>query len=137
MLRSILRCPVFRIGIVRCKPRQNSLIVRHFVVHIPHRGFGLLQPLAGLRPLLQNDGIPRPQVFLGFLQQAQAALLLNVLDGCTAALQALDALHSIDGFLVEHPAVAAVTLTGQQPPVRIEPQRMLRTWNNPAICLMV
>ena len=60
-----------------------------------------------------------------------AKLLLNVLDGCTAALQALDALHSIDGFLVEHPAVAAVTLTGQQPPVRIEPQRMLRDMEQP------
>ena len=95
-------------------------------VHILHRGLGLLQPFIGFRPLLQDDGIPYPEVFLGSFQQAQPAIRLNILDRRAAALQTLDALHPVDGFLVEHPAVAAVPLTGQQSLIRVEPQGMLR-----------
>ena len=90
MLRSVLRRPILRVGIVRCKPRQNGFVVRRLILHIFHGGFGFLQPPVGFLPLLADDGVPRAQIFLGFLQQAQAAVFLNVLDGRAAALQALD-----------------------------------------------
>ena len=100
--------------------------MRRLIVHIFCRRLGLLQPPMSLRPLFADDGVPGPEIFLRFLQQTQAATFLNVLNRSLSALQTLDALHPVDGLLVEYPTVAAVALTGQQPLVRIEPQCMLR-----------
>ena len=76
MLQSVLRRPIFRVGIVQCKPRQNGFVVRRLILHIFHGGFGFLQPPVGFLPLLADDGVPRAQILLGFLQQAQAAVSL-------------------------------------------------------------
>ena len=100
--------------------------MRGLFIHIFYRGFRLLQALIDFRSLLYDNRIPRPHIFLRFLQQAQAAVLLNILYGCAAVLQAPDALHPVDGFLVEYTAVAAVPLAGQQPLIRIKAQRVLR-----------
>ena len=67
MLRSVLRRPILRVGIVRCKPRQNGFVVRRLILHIFHSGLGFL-------PLLADDGVPRAQILLGFLQQTQATV---------------------------------------------------------------
>lgn len=74
MLRPVRRRPVPRVGIVRSKTCQNGLVVRGFAVHVFHGGLGLLQPLMGLGPLLENNGVPRSQVFLRSLQQTQTAI---------------------------------------------------------------
>ena len=76
MLRSVLRRPILRVGIVRCKLRQNGFVVRRLILHIFHGGFGFLQPSVGFLPLLADDGVPRAQILLGFLQQAQATVSL-------------------------------------------------------------
>ena len=99
--------------------------MRHLIVHILCGRLGFFDAFISFVPLFQDDRIPRPQIFLGFFQQAQAAVLLNVLKGRAAPLQALDALHPVHGFFGEHPAVAAVPLTGQQSFVRIKAQGML------------
>ena len=62
----------------------------------------------GLGALLQNDGIPGPEVLLRLLPKAEAAVRPDVLQGGAAALQALDALHPVEGFLRVDPAAAAL-----------------------------
>ena len=76
MLRPVPCCPILRVGIVRFKPRQNGFVVRRLILHIFHGGFGFLQPSVGFLPLLADDGVPRAQILLGFLQQAQATVFL-------------------------------------------------------------
>ena len=100
--------------------------MRHLLVHVFCCGFCFFDTLIGFLALFENNGEPRPQVFFGFFQQAQAAVFLNILDGRASALQTLDALHPVDGFLIEYPPVPAVTLAGQQTFIRIEAQRVLR-----------
>ena len=100
--------------------------MRRLAVHVVRGSFCFLQPLIGFFPLLQNDRVPRPQVLLRFLQQAETAVLPDVLDGRAAAFQALYALHPIHGFFVENPAVSAVPLTWQQALVGVKAQRVLR-----------
>ena len=126
MLWPVLRRPILWVRIIRGKTCQNGFIVRNLFVHVVRRGLGFLDTLIGFLALLSDDCVPRPQVFFGFFQQSQAAILLNVLNGRAAALQTLDALHPVDGLLIEYPPVASIALTGQQPFVGIEPQRVLR-----------
>ena len=114
MLRPVFRRPVSGIGVVRREACEDGFVVRGLFIHIFRRGFCFRYALIGLRALLCDDRVPRPQVFRRFLQQAQAAVFLNVLDGRAAALQALDALHPVDGFLVEYTSVAAIQLAGQR-----------------------
>ena len=65
--RPVLRRPVLRIGVIRGEARKDGLIVCHLVVHIFRGGFGFLQPFVCFLPLLQDDGVPRPEIFLGLL----------------------------------------------------------------------
>ena len=67
----------------------------HLVVHVFRGGLGLLHPLIGLLPLLQDDGISGPEVFLRLLQQAQAAkgYIMKFLMRSTARITWTTSLH--------------------------------------------
>ena len=93
MLRSVLRRPILRVGIVRFKPRQNGFVVRRLILHIFHGGFGFLQPPVGFLPLLADDGVPCPQIFLGFLLQTKAAVFPYIFNACIKRFSGVEKCH--------------------------------------------
>ena len=114
-----------RVTVVGRRAGQNRLVVGDLLVHIPYGRLGLAQAPVGGLPLLEDDREPRPQVLLGLVQKAEAAILPDVLDARPAALKADYALHPVDGLLGKDAAIARVTLAWQKTPIGIEAQRVL------------
>ena len=70
MLRAVFRSPVLWIGIVRRKTGKNGFVMSYLFVHVSCDGIGFLYPFIGLFALLENNLIPRTQIFSGFLRQS-------------------------------------------------------------------
>ena len=85
--------PVFRVGIIRGETCKNRLVVRDLVVHIFRCGFGFLHPFMGFLPLLQNDRIPCPQIFLGSLLQTKAAVFPYIFNACIKRFSGVEKCH--------------------------------------------
>lgn len=113
-LRPCIFRPMLRIAVIRNQAGQNLLIVLYFFVHVGRRGLSFFDALIRLLALPQDDLIPGVQGFSGLRQTAQVAVFLDILNGRTAALQAGDALHPIDGFFVKNTTVAFISLAGQK-----------------------
>ena len=47
MLRTVLCCSVFQIGIIRCKPGKNCFVMCHFIIHIFCRFFCFFHAFMG------------------------------------------------------------------------------------------
>lgn len=104
---------------------EDLLVVACLLVHVRRRRLRFLYASVGLFALFEDDLVARLQIFSRFGHAAQVAVLLYVFDGCSASLQAGDALHPVGGFVVEHTAVAPVAAAGKQADVGVVTDRVL------------
>lgn len=74
VLRTICCRPVLRVGIIRGRTGKERRVLRCLVIHIFCGCLCFLHTLIGFLALLQDNGVPCPQVFLGFLRKAQPAI---------------------------------------------------------------